>query len=188
MLDGRPKKLMIRPRHPVSTADVLIHFFEHPPYFTTMNFRLCTGLAAIVSISLVSCYPYDESQHKKKATKAAEKTTASAEQVKAKEKEELKKKQDEELKKKEELAKTIPAENPTNTAPAPTETPKPSVEPKRTEYPVASKVPGKEGYVFSPYNNKIISVRDEQDRLIPSGTLVQDPTFPPADKKYFRVP
>ena len=153
-----------------------------------MHIRLFTGLATIVSLSLVSCYPYDESQQKKKATKTAEKTTAGIDPVKAKEKEELKKKQDEELKKKEELAKTTPAEAAVGTAPAPSEAPKPNVEPKRPEYPVASKVPGKEGYVFSPYNNKIISVRDEQDRLIPSGTLVQDPTFPPADKKYFRVP
>ena len=47
----------------------------------------------------------------------------------------------------------------------------------------ARAVPGKEGFVFSPYNNKVIDVRD-----IPSGTLVQDPTYPAAEKKYFRVP
>ena len=47
----------------------------------------------------------------------------------------------------------------------------------------ARPVPGKEGFVFSPYNNKVIDVRD-----IPSGTLVQDPTYPASEKKYFRVP
>jgi hypothetical protein len=47
----------------------------------------------------------------------------------------------------------------------------------------ARAVPGKEGFVFSPYNNKVIDVRD-----IPSGTLVQDPTYPASEKKYFRVP
>jgi hypothetical protein len=47
----------------------------------------------------------------------------------------------------------------------------------------ASKVQGKPGFVFSPHNNKVVDVRD-----IPSGTLVQDPTYPAADRKYFRVP
>jgi len=52
-----------------------------------------------------------------------------------------------------------------------------------TDYPFASKVPGKEGFVFSPYNKQVVDVRD-----IPSGTLVQDPTYPASEKKYFRVP
>ena len=51
------------------------------------------------------------------------------------------------------------------------------------EWPFASPVPGKTGFVFSPYNSKVIDVRD-----IPSGQLVQDPTYPPAEKKCFRVP
>jgi len=53
----------------------------------------------------------------------------------------------------------------------------------KKDYAFANPVPGKEGFVFSPYNNKMVDVRD-----IPSGTLVQDPTYPAADKKYFRVP
>lgn len=148
-----------------------------------MNFRLCTGLAAIVCMSLASCYPYNENSQKKKPTKAAEKTTATPDQLKAKEKEqeELKKqKEQEELKKKEELTPGGTAEN-TGTGTPPTEEPK--TESKRTDYAFANKVPGKEGFVFSPYNNKVVDVRD-----IPSGTLVQDPTYPAAEKKYFRVP
>ncbi len=62
-----------------------------------------------------------------------------------------------------------------------TETTKPA-EPKK-EYPYATKVPGKDGFVLSPYNTKVIDVRD-----IPSGTLVQDPNYPAAEKKYFRIP
>lgn len=50
-------------------------------------------------------------------------------------------------------------------------------------YPVAVAVPGKPGFVFSPYNNGIVDVR-----AIPSGTLVSDPGFPAEEKKYFRVP
>jgi hypothetical protein len=148
-----------------------------------MNFRLCTGLAAIVCMSLVSCYPYDESGQKKKATKGPEKTTATPEQLKAKEQEEKKKAAaEEELKKKEEAATgTTTPENPGQTTP-PAEGPKPA-EPKRSDYQFANKVPGKDGFVFSPYNNKVVDVRD-----IPSGTLVQDPTYPASEKKYFRVP
>lgn len=56
------------------------------------------------------------------------------------------------------------------------------VEPKK-EYPYATKVPGKDGFVLSPYNTKVIDVRD-----IPSGTLVQDPNYPASEKKYFRIP
>lgn len=52
-----------------------------------------------------------------------------------------------------------------------------------SDYPFASKIPGKEGFVFSPYNKKVVDVRG-----IPSGTLVADPLFPASEKKYFRVP
>ncbi len=63
-----------------------------------------------------------------------------------------------------------------STSPKPTET-------KSKDYAFANPVPGKEGFVFSPYNQKLVDVRD-----IPSGTLVQDPTYPASEKKYFRVP
>lgn len=51
------------------------------------------------------------------------------------------------------------------------------------EYPVAKQAPGKEGIVISPYSGKEVDVRD-----IPPGTLVMDPSFPPNEKKFFRVP
>jgi hypothetical protein len=73
--------------------------------------------------------------------------------------------------------KSEPASNPATTP----DTPKPKVEKK--DYPFANPVPGKDGFVFSPYNNKVVDVRD-----IPSGQLVQDPTYPQSEKKYFRVP
>lgn len=49
--------------------------------------------------------------------------------------------------------------------------------------PTASQVPGKAGFVFSPFNNKVIDVGG-----VPSGTLVMDPTYPSAEKKMFRTP
>ncbi|MBB5352440.1 hypothetical protein HNR46_002685 [Haloferula luteola] len=61
--------------------------------------------------------------------------------------------------------------------------PEPATPEPRNRARVARAVPGKPGFVFSPYNNKIIDVKG-----IPSGTLVQDPTYPASDKKYFRVP
>ena len=49
--------------------------------------------------------------------------------------------------------------------------------------PTASPVPGKAGFVFSPFNNKVIDVGG-----LPSGALVADPTFPAAEKRMFRTP
>ncbi|MCX6864691.1 MAG: hypothetical protein NTV46_00480, partial [Verrucomicrobia bacterium] len=56
-------------------------------------------------------------------------------------------------------------------------------EPVPGNYPVAATVDGRPGFVASPFNGKIIDVRD-----VPSGTLVADPTFPASEKKYFRIP
>lgn len=58
-------------------------------------------------------------------------------------------------------------------------------QPASAAYPVAQTVPGKAGFVFSPYSNKIVDVRD-----IPAGTLVMDPTITKeeTDKPYFRAP
>ncbi len=50
-------------------------------------------------------------------------------------------------------------------------------------HPVAVAVEGKPGFVMSPFNSKIIDVRD-----MPPGTLVSDPTYPSEEQKYFRVP
>ncbi len=152
-----------------------------------MNFRLSTALAAILCMSLASCYPYNENSQKKKSTKGQEKTaTATPEELKIKADEEAKKKAAEELKQKEAAANNGTTENPGNVTP-PSDGPKPT-ETKRADYPVANRVPGKENHVFSPYNNKVISTLDEQNRPIASGTLVQDPTYPLSEKKFFRVP
>ncbi|MEO7340590.1 MAG: hypothetical protein ABI073_06910 [Luteolibacter sp.] len=51
------------------------------------------------------------------------------------------------------------------------------------QYPIAVVLDGRPGFVTSPYNGQVIDLRD-----IPPGTLVQDPSFPAVDKKYFRVP
>jgi hypothetical protein len=145
-----------------------------------MNLRFSTAFATLGCVLLASCYPYDESQKKKPVEKPADKTVTSAEQQKLQEqRDKLKEKQLEA--KKEEEKKESPTETTDTTTPS--ENPKPPIEEKRTDYAFANKVPGKEGFVFSPYNNKVVDVRD-----IPSGTLVQDPTYTGAGKGYFRVP
>lgn len=49
--------------------------------------------------------------------------------------------------------------------------------------PTAKPIEGQPGFVFSPYNDKVVDVRG-----MPSGMLVADPTFPASEKKHFRVP
>lgn len=143
-----------------------------------MNFRFSTSIAALGCVLLASCYPYDESKDKKQPQKPVQKTPTAAEQQKIKE-------QRDGLKEKEDLAKKDEVK-PTNTEAITTpsgETPKPPTEEKKTDYPVAMKAPGREGYVLSPFNNKLIDVRD-----MPPGTLVSDPTYPESAMKRFRVP
>lgn len=160
-----------------------------------MKLRLLTGLSVLVCLSLASCYPYDESQGKKKPTKTTEMVKTPEEIAKAKEAE-AKKKAEEEAKKKEaELSGAGNTTNPADTTAAVGGTPGGSTpggttpigpkppEPTKKDYPFAQKVPGKEGFVFSPYNQKVVDVRD-----IPPGTLVSDPTYPESEKKHFRVP
>jgi|GEM_PF-6700234 len=60
----------------------------------------------------------------------------------------------------------------------------PSSNPPRADgIPVAKSVEGQPGFVFSPYNDKVVDVRG-----MPPGMLVADPTFPASEKKHFRLP
>lgn len=61
--------------------------------------------------------------------------------------------------------------------------PTPPSKPKSGPRPIAITVPGKPGFVFSPYNNKVIDVQGFH-----SGALVADPTYPMSERKFFRVP
>jgi len=147
-----------------------------------MKFQISVGFTAALLLSLAACYPIDHYDNRKK-------TTSNAQQQKQKTAEQTKREQEDALREKqrEETGQAgtqseMPRETagPQNTTPSNTSPPS---EPRRTDYPFANKVPGKDGFVFSPYNNKVVDVRD-----IPSGTLVQDPTYPASEKKYFRVP
>ena len=153
---------------------------------TAMKPRIFLGLAAIGCLFLASCYPWPENTGKKKQEEVKKEPTL--EEMKKMKEEEARKKAEEDLKKKEQetTPETGGGEGTTGgTVTAGGGDLKPDVPDTkpRTDYPFANKVPGKEGFVFSPYNNKVVDVRD-----IPSGTLVMDPTYPPSEKKYFRVP
>lgn len=59
----------------------------------------------------------------------------------------------------------------------------PEKEIPKVTYPRAVPVVGRPGYVYSPYNNRIVDVVG-----LKSGMLVYDPDFPKEQKKCFYVP
>ncbi len=152
-----------------------------------MTSRLLTASVLLGGALFVSCVPYPEpgrGDPRKDGTDPNAKVLT-PEELEAKKKADLKKKEEaEKLKREKELAGGE-LKNGEGTPDGGGEgtTPKPEPTTKKKDWPFANPVPGKEGFVFSPYNNQQVDVRD-----IPSGTLVQDPTFPAAEQKRFRVP
>jgi hypothetical protein len=143
-----------------------------------------SAIAATFScVLLAACVPYDENKDKKKPTQTPpqQSVTSPAQQKIQAQRDALKEKENATKPQETKPNTTEPTASGTTTSPSsPTTTPAPE---KRPEYKFANKVPGKDGFVFSPYNNKVVDVRD-----IPSGTLVQDPTYTGEGKGYFRVP
>jgi hypothetical protein len=164
-----------------------------------MNTRIASVISVALCALLASCYPYDEGANRKKTKKSSPNATAPAAPTKTEAELKAEEQKLKENQKKQAATETTSADGTSTTGTdttessiKPTDKPatsstspaqKPATSVKKPEYSYASKVPGKEGFVFSPYNNKVVDVRD-----IPSGTLVQDPTYPAAEKKYFRVP
>lgn len=150
-----------------------------------MNRHLSTCVAAIACLLLASCYPVNENPEQKPAAKQPEKTAAAADAEKLKEQEAARKKD----KEKEDLAQEkTPEKTDSSTEPTTSEKPKSSTESKGKSYPVAIRAPGRENCVLSPYNNKLVSTLDDNNKPLPTGTLVQDPSYPASEKKFFRVP
>lgn len=140
-----------------------------------MKSNLLHSLPLVGCIALVSCYPIPDKPRGSRGAQAEQTVTSEDQQKIQQQRDRMK---ETEQKEKEKKTADLPKETPRNE----TVTDKPATQ-KKGEYAFANPVPGKEGFVFSPYNNKLVDVRD-----IPSGTLVQDPTYPAAEKKYFRVP
>jgi len=139
-----------------------------------MKSKILPILPLVGCFAFVSCYPIPD-KPRNEGPPQKDETVSSQDQQKIQEqRDRMKEKQEQE-----EQTVDVPKEKPdsgTTTKPD-----KPDSGPR--DYAFANPVPGKEGFVFSPYNNKLVDVRD-----IPSGTLVQDPTYPASEKKYFRVP
>ena len=81
----------------------------------------------------------------------------------------------------ESIVASLPTPTPELTPPAPP--PEPPRAPEHHIVPTAKAVPGRQGFVFSPFNNQLIDVSDFK-----SGTLVSDPRFTLSERKFFRVP
>lgn len=151
-------------------------------------FSLIT-VALLSGVILSSCVPYDEYGRRiePKRKPAADATTLTPQQQEIEKKREELRLKEEERKKLEAAAGNQSTSRPNTTTAdfengiSPVEPPKQVSPPKN--HPVAQAVPGKPGFVFSPFNNKVVDVRG-----IASGTLVADPQYPPAEKKHFRVP
>jgi len=151
--------------------------FSYRNSISAMKKSLLLSLAAISSVALVSCYPLPDPIRKGSDKPTDQPSTlTSDEQKELAELREKKRLEEEEKKKQEELAEKEKEVTGETTLPKPPER-------RPGEYPFANPVPGKDGFVFSPYNNKLVDVRD-----IASGTLVRDPTYPAEEKKFFRVP
>jgi hypothetical protein len=148
-----------------------------------MNLRLILPASAAILLA-TSCQPYVEPPPPAPADPGARRSTPEEQAKIDKQREEKKKREDglnnspEGDKKPENGAEGMGDKVPPTTGGGET---KPA--PKKEEVEVARPVPGKPGFVFSPFNNKIIDVKG-----FPPGTLVADPTYPASEKKRFRVP
>jgi hypothetical protein len=151
-----------------------------------MSSRLVLSIAALSGFVLTSCYPYPENGRPggpgHPGPQVGGAVTSPEQQEIQRQRDELERKSEELRKREEQVKNNQSGESRTESSPT-TTPPKPKAPTEKKEYAVANPVPGKEGMVFSPYNNKIVDVRG-----IPSGSLVQDPTSQPSEKKYFRVP
>jgi hypothetical protein len=160
-----------------------------------MNGKFFHTLITVLCASIFSsCVPYDENgspvPNRRTQIKKQQTVTDKKQQEIDAKREELSKKEDARKKTQSNLDDANVAEETlANDEPKPRiddemdlpKPPTPPIPPKN--HPVAAAVPGKPGFVFSPFNNKVVDVRN-----IASGTLVADPQYPASEKKHFRVP
>jgi hypothetical protein len=185
ILDGGGDCVIVSPRSALNRFPTMHtrHFYH------TLIQRVLPCLVAFATVLVVSCYPYPEKGPNPRGPKpvTVKPTPEKTEAEKLKEKEQLAKdkKAKEEKKKAEEEKKAKEGKQPPTIGENENKEPEkpPVVIEKRAEYEVAKKAPGREGFVLSPYNKKLVDVRGFK-----SGDLVADPTYDKSEKKYFRVP
>jgi len=134
-----------------------------------------------------SCTPYVEPPPPAPVDPAANKQPTEEEKKKAAEAREKKKKEADELANKEKTTEgdTVGPDPGGTTNPDATPPKKPE---EKKPIPTAREVPGRPGVVFSPFNNKIIDIRDENGVRRASGKIMSDPTYQASEKKHFRIP
>jgi len=186
-LDGRVCGPRMVPVFGHGPKRILVHFSTFPP-IDVMIPRILLSLVAVASVLFMSCSPYPEHSGRgpKSGTKSTKPSAAQVEQAKQQAQQEDERRAEQEKRTQaqaEQPSAEQPKEHPTSLPDGPK-----LPEPKRFDYPTAKKVPGKEGVVLSPYNNMQVSIRNEDGTLIPSRTLVSDPTYPASEKKRFFVP
>ena len=147
-----------------------------------MKLRLILPASAALLMA-VSCTPYVEEPPPAPVDPAVNKQQTEEEKQKIAEQREKKKEADELANKEKQVEGEQGAQDKPAGNPDPDKTPPKKPEDVKAEIRVAKPVPGKPGFVFSPFDNKIIDVKG-----IPSGRLVADPTYPASEKKHFRVP
>lgn len=147
-----------------------------------MSSRLLIGFAALSGAALVSCVPYPEHRDGRAGPSQQQATVTTPEQQALDKQRQEKKKRDEQAKKEAEALNKSPESGNVSEGGGEATQPKPKPKLEKKDYPFASKIEGKVGFVLSPYTSSMVDVRD-----IPAGTLVEDPTQK-GEKKLFRVP
>jgi hypothetical protein len=168
---------------------------DHFTYLKYMNFRLWIGLVALASMVIVSCHPYSEDGRRKPRKNPSTQQiseTGNVEPV-------------------EPAGQAVPnmiqtvngevsvqqlSPPPVMPAPVPQDTlyqevPKVQevTKPEVKNYPVAKKVVGRPGLVYSPYTQAIVSVKNPKTgQPYPSGQKMAESTDMKASGKYFLVP
>ena len=161
---------------------------DRQPSYTIMKGIFSYATAALLcGMFFSSCVPYDQYGRRIEPRRPSDRDLAQNDpklrEIEAK-REELRKKEEQRKKELGLDGGTIKETKPTKPENTDRETvaPTPPVTPP-SSIPVAVAVPGKPGFVFSPYNNKVVDVRG-----VASGKKVSDPNYPLEDKKHFRVP
>lgn len=149
----------------------------------TMSFRL--SIPAAAACLLASCYPYPEKPIPElgdRPTPSRQQSVTDPEQQRIQQQRERAQREQaqREQTQREQTERQQATTRPQRDSPPP---PPPTAPTRRPDFPYASPVHGKPGFVLSPYNNIMVDVRD-----IASGVLVQDPTYPDDETKRFRVP
>ncbi len=155
--------------------------------YTMTSFRTCLAAAGLIA-TLASCSPYQAPPIPPGPLDPGLNPTRNIEETASQTTENAKRKATKEVVRKKKAAREVAETKRKEVNESINETvkkvtPKPIAKPKVPTFPVAKKVPGRDGFVYSPYDNTVIDVR-----TVPAGKLVKNPKDSSGAKRYFRVP